>query len=254
MPIVTLRNGRKAEIIVGKYADNKINRELKRVGKTYKRMRFISGNGCRKQKGGFVGELLQGITSIIPSIMEFINNIVKPKKETKEEYEQRIRESVGYKQWTRLSSGRYALQDPFTNEIYTDDNDQPLIISQNQWLQLRALENNNNPTFGYKKYNGEGIVDGVLNGVKDAGTWLWDNVLKPKQDYSPTHGFKLPNGQFITGRVGGRSGGKFAPPPAGVKLKDYYMDRTDTPTVQFDPKNYFGLPFSINRTNLQPII
>lgn len=234
MPIVTLSNGRKAEVIHGTYADNKINRELGRVGKQYKRLKFISGNGL-KQRGGMVGELLQGIISIIPSITEFINNMIKPKKETKEQYEKRIRDSVGYKSWTKLSSGRYALQDPFTNEIYTDNNNEPIIISQNQWLQIKALENNNNPMTGYKQYTGEGVVEEVLNGVKEAGIWLWDNVFKPKQDYSPTEGMTK-NGQYIPGRVGGRIKAK-----RGKGINPNVTDNLVLANNYMDPNNYFGI-------------
>lgn len=144
---ITLRNGSKAvqTIKEGKYKDNATNRKLNRVGKKYtiKLYKFV-GKGHKPQRGGILQAVLGAIGSIVPGIMEFINNMIKPKQETTEEREQRIRNLVGYERWRRMSSGRYVLEDPYTHKVYLNPSTgQPFTITQQQYQQLKEIEHAN---------------------------------------------------------------------------------------------------------------
>ena len=115
--------------------------------------RIISGPTIhrrkKQQKGGFIGD---AILSIIPGVIDLIKSIIKPKEETPEEREERIRKIVGYRQWKRMTSGKYYLRDPYTKQQYITDDGQPIIISENKFLQLKAIENAENPEDPEKYY------------------------------------------------------------------------------------------------------
>ena len=115
--------------------------------------RIISGPTIhrrkKQQKGGFIGD---AILSIIPGVIDLIKSIIKPKEETPEEREERITKIVGYRQWKRMTSGKYYLRDPYTKQQYITDDGQPIIISENKFLQLKAIENAENPEDPEKYY------------------------------------------------------------------------------------------------------
>lgn len=107
-----------------------------------------------KQKGGFVGEVLQGVTEVVSNI---VKNLNKPKtqREMKQYYENikndptviadRLADEAdmrkaGYK-WQRLQSGRYQLFHPITGAEIADTQGNPVIMSQKEFNQYNPSLN-----------------------------------------------------------------------------------------------------------------
>lgn len=121
----------------------------------------IFKNGARvvrerplKQKGGFVGEVLQGITDVVGNLVKNVNrpktrsemkkwmeeNRNRPEMIAERQAEEAEMKKAGY-QWQRLQSGRYQLFNPITGEPATNSQGEPVIMSANEYLRYNPTLN-----------------------------------------------------------------------------------------------------------------
>lgn len=108
----------------------------------------------KKQKGGFVGEVLQGVTEVVQNI---VKNLNKPK--TRREMTQYYADlkndphyiadkladdadtrNAGYR-WEKLQSGRYQLFHPITGAEITNAQGEPVIMKESEFIKYKPTLN-----------------------------------------------------------------------------------------------------------------
>lgn len=124
----------------------------------------------RKQKGGFVTDILQGVTDVVSNL---VKNVGKPKTrgqmaqdledyrnrpdvKAEREQEQEARRRAGY-QWMRLSSGRYGLFHPVTQAPVQNVEGDHIIMSNSDFQKYRQRNQLNDDLQDSSLAIGEGL-------------------------------------------------------------------------------------------------